>query len=74
MGIDLNELLNAQMGRGLERMANGFDQDARLLNNIAANQFGSTDVMDAAAAKELSKAGMPTDIAGLNTANKTPNP
>lgn len=71
-GVDLNELLKAIMGRGLATMANGFEQDARILNNVAVNKFGSTDLIEAAAAKELSKAGQAGDFAGYNAATRTP--
>ena len=70
--VDLNAVLKAQIGRGMERMASGFDQDGRLLNNIAANKFGSLDLIEAAAGKELAKAGMGSDVAGLNTGAATP--
>ena len=71
--VDLDKLMSAQIGRGMERMASGFDQDARLLSNIAANKFGSLDLIEAAAGKELAKAGMGSDVAGLNTGAKTPS-
>jgi len=73
MAVDLNELLVGAQARGLERMANGFDQDARLLSNVATKKFDQVDLVEAAAAKELSKAGMGSDVAGLNTAAGTPS-
>jgi len=72
MAVDLNELLVGAQARGLERMANGFDQDARMLNNIASKKFDQVDLVEAAAAKELSKAGMASDNASLNAADKVP--
>ena len=70
----LNELIDGMMGRGLQSVALGFEFDNRVLNAIVTDKFGSVSLLESAAAKELAKSGMGTDIAGLNAGVGTPRP
>ena len=72
MSPEVMSLLETNSIRGINLDAAGFAQDHRLLSNVSIDKFGSTSPMEAAAAKEVAKAGLPTDLAGINAGVETP--
>ncbi len=65
MPVDLNELLLGQQAADLAIGGQSHVHSMRLLSAVTTNKFEAVDLLQAAAAKELGKAGMSTDLAGL---------
>ena len=63
--VDINELLRASQGLTLDIAGKQFALTGNRQSVIADRKFDETDLIQAAAAKELSKAGITTDLAGM---------
>jgi hypothetical protein len=72
MPVDLQELLMGEQAHSLARMSSDFDNLAGLQDRTFLRQITSVDLIEAAAAKELGKAGLPTDLAGIRGGANTP--
>ena len=74
MAVDLNELLLGEQASNLATMARAHTNMMDLQQRVSLDKWASTDLLDAAAAKEVAKSGMGTDLAGINAGHNTPNP
>ena len=72
MAVDLQELLLGEQAHSLGRMSSDFDDLAALRDRAFLNKLVSVDLAEAAAAKELGKAGIGTDLASVRAGANTP--
>lgn len=70
--VDLNELLLGEQAHSLQRMSSDFDDLAAVRDRAFLNKLVSVDLVEAAAAKELAKSGIATDLAGVRAGSNTP--
>ncbi len=72
MSVDLQELLLGEQAHALGRMSSDFDDLAGVRDRVFLDKFVSVDLIQAAAAKELGKAGIGTDLASIRAGANTP--
>ena len=72
MAVDMNEILLGEQAACLAAAARAHAQQMDFQEKLFAIQGTSVDLVEAAAAKELSKSGIATDMAGFNSAAQTP--
>jgi hypothetical protein len=72
MAIDLQELLLGEQASNLAAMARSHTNVMDLQQRVSLDKWASTDLLDAAAAKEVSKSGMATDLASFRAGAITP--
>lgn len=72
MAVELQELLLGEQAHSLARMSNDFDDLAGVRDRAFLNKLVSVDLAEAAAAKELAKSGVTTDLAGIRAGSNTP--
>ncbi len=65
MSVDLNELLLGAQAATLDTAAKGHVQTMDLMAKVSIKKYDEVDLLQAAAAKELGKAGLSTDLASL---------
>lgn len=66
MAVDLQELLLAEQASNLAAMARAHTNIMDLQQRVSLDKWAATDLLDAAAAKEIAKSGIATDLAGVN--------
>jgi len=72
MAVDLQEILLGEQAKGLARMSAAFDDLQGLQSRAFLANLTSVDLIEAAAAKELGKAGAGTDMATIRAGSNTP--
>lgn len=72
MAVELQELLLGEQAHSLARMSNDFDDLAGVRDRAFLDKLVSVDLAEAAAAKELAKSGVATDLAGIRAGSNTP--
>lgn len=72
MPIDLHELLLGEQASNLAAMARSHTNIMDLQQRVSLDKWASTDLLDAAAAKEVSKSGVATDLAAFRAGVQTP--
>jgi hypothetical protein len=72
MAIDLQELLLGEQASNLAAMARSHTNVMDLQQRVSLDKWASTDLLDAAAAKEIAKSGMASDLASLRAGVITP--
>ncbi len=72
MTVDLQELLLGEQASNLAAMARAHTNVMDLQERVSLDKWASTDLLDAAAAKEVAKSGVATDMAGLRAGVMTP--
>ena len=65
MAVDLQELLLAEQASNLAAMARAHTNIMDLQQRVSLDKWAATDLLDAAAAKEIAKSGIATDLAGV---------
>ena len=65
MSVNLQDLLLASQAGTLDSAGKGFVHAMNVLANIANKKFDEVGLVQAAAAKELGKAGLASDLASL---------
>jgi len=73
MAVDMQELLLGEQASNISAMARAHTNMMDLQQRVALDKWASTDLLDAAAAKEVAKSGQATDLAGINAGFNTPN-
>lgn len=63
--VDLHELLMASQASTLDSAGKAHVQTMDLQAKVSIKKYDEVDLLQAAAAKELGKAGLTTDLAGL---------
>ena len=74
MTVELQELLLGEQASNLAAMARSHTNVMDLQQRVALDKWASTDLLDAAAAKEVAKSGIGTDLAGINAGSQAPRP
>ncbi len=64
-GVHLQELLLGQQAGNLDSATKAHIQTMDLQSKVSIKKYDELDLLQAAAAKELSKSGLPTDLAAL---------
>ena len=72
MAVDLNELLLGEQASNLAAMARTHTNVMDLQQRVSLDKWAATDLLDAAAAKEVSKSGIATDLAAFRAGVTTP--
>lgn len=72
MAIDLNELLLGEQASNLAAMARAHTNIMDLQQRVSLDKWAATDLLDAAAAKEVAKSGIATDLASFRAGVQTP--
>jgi hypothetical protein len=72
MAIDLHELLLGEQASNLAAMARSHTNIMDLQQRVSLDKWASTDLLDAAAAKEVAKSGVATDLAAFRAGVQTP--
>ena len=72
MPIDLHELLLSEQASNLAAMARAHTNIMDLQQRVSLDKWAATDLLDAAAAKEVAKSGIATDLAGFRAGVQTP--
>lgn len=65
MAVDLNELLLGQQAATLDSAAKAHVQTMDLQAKTSVKKYDEVDLLQASAAKELSKAGLSSDLASI---------
>lgn len=65
MPVNLQELLLGQQSATLDTAAKAHVQTMDLMAKVSIKKYDEVDLLQAAAAKELGKAGLATDLASL---------
>lgn len=65
MAVDLQELLMSAQGANLDSAAKAHIQTMDLQAKVSIKKYDEVDLLQAAAAKELGKAGLASDLASL---------
>lgn len=68
--IDLQTLLLGEQASNLAAMARAHTNVMDLQQRVSLDKWAATDLMDAAAAKEIAKSGVATDLAGFRAGNQ----
>lgn len=63
--VDLNEILKAEQASNLAAMARAHTQQMDFQQKVFTRLESAVDLVEAAAAKELGKAGLSTDLASI---------
>lgn len=72
MAVDLQELLMGEQASNLAAMARAHVNIMDLQERVSLDKWAATDLLDAAAAKEVAKSGIATDMAGMRAGTMTP--
>ncbi|MHC2068865.1 hypothetical protein ACYFX5_15460 [Bremerella sp. T1] len=72
MTIDLQTLLMGEQASNLAAMARAHTNVMDLQQRVSLDKWAATDLLDAAAAKEVAKSGVATDLAGFRAGVQTP--
>jgi len=72
MTVDLQELLLGEQASNLATMARAHTNMMDLQQRVSLDKWASTDLLDASAAKEVSKSGLGTDLAAIKAGFATP--
>jgi hypothetical protein len=74
MTVELQELLMGEQASNLAAMARAHTNMMDLQQRVSLDKWAATDLLDAAAAKEVAKSGIATDLAGINAGTQLPRP
>ena len=72
MTVNLHELLLGEQASNLAALARAHTNIMDLQQRVSLDKWASTDLLDAAAAKEIAKSGVGTDLAGIRAGHVTP--
>lgn len=72
MAVELQELLLGEQASNLAAAARAHTNMMDFQQRVSLDKWAATDLLDAAAAKEVAKSGMGTDIAALNAGSQSP--
>lgn len=72
MTVDLQTLLLGEQASNLAAMARAHTNIMDLQQRVSLDKWATTDLLEAAAAKEIAKSGLSTDLAGIRAGATTP--
>lgn len=72
MSVDLQTLLMGEQASNLAAMARAHTNIMDLQQRVSLDKWATTDLLEAAAAKEIAKSGVGTDLAGIRAGATTP--
>lgn len=72
MTVDLQTLLLGEQASNLAAMARAHTNIMDLQQRVSLDKWATTDLLEAAAAKEIAKSGLSTDLAGIRAGASTP--
>ena len=72
MSVDLQELLLGEQASNLAAMARAHTNVMDLQERVSLDKWAATDMLDAAASKEIAKSGIATDLACVRAGVQTP--
>ena len=72
MSVDLQELLLGEQASNLAAMARAHTNVMDLQERVSLDKWAATDMLDAAASKEIAKSGIATDLASVRAGVQTP--
>ena len=73
MTVDLQELLLGEQASNLAAMARAHTNVMDLQERVSLDKWAATDMLDAAASKEIAKSGIATDLASVRAGVQTPS-
>ena len=72
MTVQLQELLLGEQASNLAAMGRAHTNIMDLQQRVSLDKWAATDLLDAAAAKEVAKSGIATDLASFRAGTMTP--